>query len=379
MPRCRSEESQLARRAKQLLKLQAAASEVEVESSGAAASAAQSFETRGSTSMTSKAGEENEAGENVKESGLSGAAASAAQCFETRGSTSMTSKAGDENEAGENVKESGLSGVAIAAAQNETRGSASMTSKAEEEKGAAASAALGDEVAVSVHGLPMPAEMTLEVAVHDDGFVGVGVASEATHSVDVSSIVKLVVRQVALCLPDMVRAPIKAMMDIGWVSMLESLPTLIAKIIDKTSSGSVGAPAPDTCALERRVALLEGRIVALQTRLYGLGLEESEVSEDGVGVPSSLATMTSEDEETTMPSLTSEEAKMIQLHQLTVAMAAGDPEDEATQLAQAYLEVQANRMVKSSRRKEKQKKNKVRKTSEAAASCSHVQHRADAQ
>ena len=67
MPRCRSEESQLARRAKQLLKLQAAASEVEVESSGAAASAAQSFETRGSTSMTSKAGEENEAGENVKE------------------------------------------------------------------------------------------------------------------------------------------------------------------------------------------------------------------------------------------------------------------------------------------------------------------------
>ena len=104
----------------------------------------------------------------------------------------------------------------------------------------------------------------------------------------------------------------------------------------------------------------------------------------------STPSMTSEDEETTMATLTSEEAtsagaamspqvKKIQLHQLTLAMAAGDPEDEATLLAQAFLEVEANRMEKSSRRKEKQKQKKLKKTSEAAASCSPVQNRAGAQ
>ena len=188
-------------------------------------------------------------------------------------------------------------------------------------------------------------------------------APDADQSHDVSSIVQLVVTQVVKCLPNMVSAPINALIDLGFKSLMESLPVLICKIVDISLSGRVGAPAPDSCALERRVAQLEGQIVALQTLLNGLGLDEDSGVEECEGVPSSLAPMTSKDEA---------------LLQMTREVALGDSDEEATQLARSWLQVQQQRVEKTEKRKSKQKQRK-QKADVAEAASSSVQIRASAQ
>ena len=229
----------------------------------------------------------------------------------------------------------------------------------EDESPGVAPAAAQESVVEAVHGLSMSAEPIVQ----EVGIVGSGVAPAAAQGLDVPSIVKQVVSMVLHALQDLVRAPIMSMMESSMHTLASSIiPDLIAKHVKIASSGSTSG----ACALEQRVAHLESQVVALQSLLRGLGLEEEVCEKEGcdeesVGAPSSMASMTRED----------------QLH-LIQAMAQGESDDEATHLAQAFLEVQQQRLEKTNARKMKQKQRKQKASATSAAS-SLVQYRADAQ